>query len=113
MGVLWSFLGVLLAPPGVLLIWQLNEKYYIEHVVQFRWISLTGILLFDLSFTIRLFKAAVLNFFVFKICNIYIIHHESILQTVFLVCPESLWYTYKKCLHSDYFRLVQVGTAAE
>ncbi len=40
-------------------------------------------------------------------------HHESIFQTGFLACPESLRYTYNKCLYWDYFRLVRVGTAAE
>ncbi len=39
------------------------------------------------------------------------VHHESIFHTVFLAYPESLWYTYNKCLYSDYFRLVRVGTA--
>jgi len=32
--------------------------------------------------------------------------YESIFQTVFLSYPESLCYTYYKCLYSDYFRLV-------
>ncbi len=41
------------------------------------------------------------------------VHHESIFQTVFLACPESLRYTYNKWLYSYYFRLVRVGTAAE
>ncbi len=41
------------------------------------------------------------------------VHHESIFQTVFLACPESLRYTFNKCLYSDYFGLVRVGTAAE
>ncbi len=62
-------------------------------------------------------KAAVLNFFVFKMYKINIIykrvHHESIFQTVFLAYAESVWHSYNKCLYSDYFRLVRVGTAAE
>ncbi len=41
------------------------------------------------------------------------VHHESIFQTVFLTYSESLQYTFNKCLYSDYFRLVWVGTAAE
>ncbi len=41
------------------------------------------------------------------------VHHESIFQTVFLACSESLLYTFNKCLYSDYFRLVRVGTTAE
>uniref|UniRef100_A0A673M5Z8 Sp4 transcription factor n=1 Tax=Sinocyclocheilus rhinocerous TaxID=307959 RepID=A0A673M5Z8_9TELE len=60
--------------------------------------------------------AAVRNLFcVQNFQNLYNkqVHHESIFQTVSLACPESLWYTYNKCLYSDYFRLVRVGTAAE
>ncbi len=50
----------------------------------------------------------------FCVQNLYKrVHHESIFQTVFLACPESLLYTFNKCLYSDYFRLVRVGTAAE
>ncbi len=45
--------------------------------------------------------------------NKQVVHHESIFQTVFLACPESLRNTYNECLYSDYFRLVRVGTAAE
>ncbi len=45
-------------------------------------------------------KAAVRNFFVFKI---YISKYTmKPFQTVFLACPESLRYTYNKCLYSDY-----------
>ncbi len=60
-------------------------------------------------------KATVHNFFVQNLLHLYNkrVHHESIFQTVFLACPESLRYTYNKCLYSDYFRLVWVGTAAE
>ncbi len=58
------------------------------------------------------FKAAVHNF-ACKMYNIYIISEYTIFQTMFLAFPESLRYTYNKCLYSDYFRLVRVGTAAE
>ncbi len=56
-----------------------------------------------------------LQFVTFCVQNVYNkrVHHESIFQTVFWACPGSLRYTYKKCLYSDYFRLVRVGTAAE
>ncbi len=49
-------------------------------------------------------KAAVRNLFcVQNVQNLYKrVHHESIFQTVFLACPESLRYTYNKCLYSDY-----------
>ncbi len=50
----------------------------------------------------------------FFVQNLYKwVHHESIFQTEYLVCLESLPYTYNKCLYSDYFRLVRVGAAAE
>uniref|UniRef100_A0A8C2JNZ8 protein-tyrosine-phosphatase n=1 Tax=Cyprinus carpio TaxID=7962 RepID=A0A8C2JNZ8_CYPCA len=58
---------------------------------------------------------ATVFFCVENVKNIYNerVHHESILQTVFLSYPESLRYTYNKCLCSDYFSLVGVGSAAE
>ncbi len=61
------------------------------------------------SSNLTVLKAAVSNFFcVYNLQKCYNkwVRHESIFQTMLLAYPESLRYTYNKCLYSDYFKLV-------
>ncbi len=59
---------------------------------------------FPFHYVPHILKLQSVTFFVQNLQNLYYkqVHHESIFQTVFLACPESLRYTYNKCLYSDY-----------